>query len=65
MNCETLAEGILAAIKESPLKVPLVIRMEGTNVEEGKALLEKAGLPIITAEGLAEAAEKVVSVLKG
>jgi len=65
MNCETLAEGILAAIRETALRVPLVIRMEGTSVDKGKELLHRSKLPIITAEGLAEAAEKVVSVLKG
>ncbi|MBS0604610.1 MAG: ADP-forming succinate--CoA ligase subunit beta [Verrucomicrobia bacterium] len=65
MNCATLAEGIIAAVKEMGIKVPLVVRMEGTNVEEGKKLLEKSKLPIITADGLAEAAEKVCAVLKG
>lgn len=64
MNCATLAEGIIAAMKEIGIKVPLVVRMEGTNVEEGKKLLEKSKLPIITADGLAEAAKKVCAVLK-
>jgi succinyl-CoA synthetase beta subunit len=64
MNCATLAEGIIAAVKEMGIKVPLVVRMEGTNVEEGKKLLEKSKLPIITADGLAEAAKKVCAVLK-
>jgi succinyl-CoA synthetase beta subunit len=64
MNCATLAEGIIAAMTEMGIKVPLVVRMEGTNVEEGKKLLEKSKLPIITADGLAEAAEKVCAVLK-
>jgi succinyl-CoA synthetase beta subunit len=64
MNCATLAEGIIAAVKEMGIRVPLVVRMEGTNVEEGKKLLETSKLPIITADGLAEAAEKVCAVLK-
>jgi succinyl-CoA synthetase beta subunit len=64
MNCATLAEGIIEAMKEMGIKVPLVVRMEGTNVEEGKRLLEKSKLPIITADGLAQAAEKVCAVLK-
>lgn len=64
MNCATLAEGIIAAMKEMGIKVPLVVRMEGTNVEEGKRLLEHSKLPIITADGLAEAAEKICAVLK-
>ncbi len=64
MNCATLAEGIIYAANEMGIKVPLVVRMEGTNVEEGKKLLEKSKLPIITADGLAEAAEKVCAQLK-
>lgn len=59
MNCATLAEGIIHAVKEMGIKVPLVVRMEGTNVEEGKKLLEHSKLPIITADGLSEAAEKI------
>jgi succinyl-CoA synthetase beta subunit len=64
MNCATLAEGIIDAVREMGIKVPLVVRMEGTNVEEGKRLLEKSKLPIITADGLTEAAEKVCAQLK-
>ncbi len=52
MNCATLAEGIITAMNEMGIKVPLVVRMEGTNVEEGKKLLEKSKLPIITADHL-------------
>lgn len=63
MNCATLAEGIIAAVKEMGIKVPLVVRMEGTNVDEGKNLLKHSQLPIITADSLAEAAEKVCAVL--
>lgn len=65
MNCATLAEGIIAAGKEMGIKVPLVVRMEGTNVEEGKKLLAHSTLSIITADGLSEAAKKVCAVLKG
>lgn len=65
MNCATLAEGIIAAVKEMGIKVPLVVRMEGTNVEEGKRLLRESKLPIITADGLKKAAEEVCSVLQG
>ena len=64
MRCDVVAEGILTAIKEVGVKVPLVVRLEGTNVEEGKAILKKSGLNIITAPGFAEAAEKVVASLK-
>jgi succinyl-CoA synthetase beta subunit len=64
MNCGTLAEGIIAAVKEMHLHVPLVVRMEGTNVDEGKKLLEKSKLPIITADGLTEAAEKIVASIR-
>lgn len=64
MNCATLAEGIIAAASEMEIKVPLVVRMEGTNVEEGKKMLQKSNLSIVTADGLAEAAEKVCATLK-
>lgn len=64
MNCAILAEGIIEAAKENGIKVPLVVRMEGTNVEQGKKLLKDSNLAIITAEGLAEAAEKVASYIK-
>lgn len=64
MNCGTLAEGILAAAKESHIRVPLIVRMEGTNVEEGKRLLKNSKLSIVTADSLAEAAEKAVAALK-
>ena len=65
MNCATLAEGIITAAKELHVKVPLVVRMEGTNVEEGKRLLEHSGVKIITADGLIQAAEKVVAAARG
>jgi succinyl-CoA synthetase beta subunit len=60
MNCATIAEGILTALKEHPIKIPLVVRMEGTNVEQGKKMLEKSGLKILTADNLTDAATVVV-----
>ena len=64
MNCATIAEGILSALKSKPLSIPLVVRMEGTNVEEGKKMLQKSGLKIITASNLAEAAATVVKEVR-
>ncbi len=63
MDCAVLAEGIIAAIKECAIKVPLIVRMEGTNVEVGRRLLQEAKLSVITADSLAEAAEKSVAIL--
>ncbi len=60
MNCATIAEGILTALAEHPIKIPLVVRMEGTNVEEGKKMLAKSGLKIHTADKLEDAATLVV-----
>jgi succinyl-CoA synthetase beta subunit len=60
MKCDVIAEGVIAAAKEVSLSVPLVVRLEGTNVEKGKELLNNSGLPIISADNLADAAEKVV-----
>ena len=65
MNCATIAEGLLSAAEHTSVKIPLVVRMEGTNVEEGKALLAKSDLKITTADSLEEAAEKIVKVLHG
>ncbi len=68
MNCATIAEGVLAAAADLGIRVPLVVRLEGTNVEEGKQLLEHSRLAITTADSLSEAAEKVVAAanhLKG
>ncbi len=64
MKCDVIAEGVIAAAKEVSLNVPLVVRLEGTNVEEGKAKLAGSGLPIISADNLADAAEKVVKATK-
>jgi succinyl-CoA synthetase beta subunit len=64
MNCGTLAEGIIAAASQLSLKVPLVVRLEGTNVEQGKKLLEHSKLAIKSVSSMAEGAEEVVKVLK-
>ena len=65
MKCDIIAEGVIAAAKEIGLKVPLVVRLEGTNVEKGKQILAGSGLKIIPADGLTDAAKKVVSASKG
>ena len=65
MNCATIAEGVIHAAKELHVKVPIVVRLEGTNVQEGKRLFAQSGLKIATADGLADAAEKVVHAAKG
>ena len=64
MRCDWIAQGLLNATKEMKVKVPLVVRLAGTNVEEGRALLAKASLPITTANDLAEAAQRVVELAK-
>ena len=64
MKCDTIAEGVVAAAKEVKLGVPLVVRMKGTNEHLGKEILAKSGLPIITADNMAQAAEKVVAAAK-
>ncbi|MCB0393619.1 MAG: ADP-forming succinate--CoA ligase subunit beta [Bdellovibrionales bacterium] len=65
MKCDIIAEGIIAATKELGLKVPLVVRLEGTNVEKGKELLAASGLDIQPANDLSDAAQKVVNAVKG
>jgi succinyl-CoA synthetase beta subunit len=60
MRCDVIAQGIIAASKAVALKVPLVVRMKGTNEQEGRALLAQSGLPIISANDMADAAKKVV-----
>ncbi|GGC15739.1 succinate--CoA ligase [ADP-forming] subunit beta [Oxalicibacterium flavum] len=65
MRCDTIANGVIAAAKQVDLKVPLVVRMAGTNEELGKQILAESGLPIITANNMAEAAEKVVNAAQG
>jgi succinyl-CoA synthetase beta subunit len=64
MDCAVLAEGVVSAIREFSIQVPLVVRMEGTNVEKGKAILKEANLAIISADSLSEAAEKAVGCTK-
>lgn len=64
MKCDIIAEGIIAAAKEVQLAVPLVVRLEGTNVEKGKEILSKSGLAIIPADNLADAAQKVVDATR-
>lgn len=61
MNCAVLAEGIIAAAEECNITVPLVVRMEGTNVEEGKKLLKDSGLKITTVDSMADAAQRIVA----
>ena len=65
MKCDTIAAGIIAAAREVKLDVPLVVRMKGTNDELGRKMLAESGLPIITAENMGEAAEKVVAAARG
>ena len=64
MKCDTIATGVITACKATNLSVPLVVRMKGTNEELGKKMLAESGLPIISADSMAEAAEKVVAALK-
>jgi succinyl-CoA synthetase beta subunit len=61
LRCDVLAQGVIAAVQELDVKVPIVIRMEGTNVEEGKRMLAESGLNFQTADGMGDAAEKVVA----
>jgi succinyl-CoA synthetase beta subunit len=64
MRCDVIADGIVAAAREVDLKVPLVVRLEGTNVKKGKAILAQSGLPIIAADDLGDAAKKIVAQVK-
>jgi len=64
MKCDVIAEGVVAAAREVHLKVPLVVRLEGTNVDLGKKILAESGLPIISASDMADAAEKVVAAAR-
>jgi succinyl-CoA synthetase beta subunit len=63
MRCDTIAEGVIAACKAVNLSVPLVVRMKGTNEDLGKKMLAESGLPIISADTMAEAAQKVVAAV--
>jgi succinyl-CoA synthetase beta subunit len=63
MRCDIVAEGILAAVKETGLNMPLVVRLEGTNVELGKKIIAESGLNVINADDLDDAAQKVVAAV--
>jgi succinyl-CoA synthetase beta subunit len=65
MQCDIIASGIVAAVKETHLKLPLVVRLEGNNVNLGKQILKDSGLPIISGDSMADAAQKVVKAVKG
>ena len=64
MRCDVIAEGVIAAAKEVHLNVPLVVRLEGTNVDLGKKILSQSGLPIVSGTNLADAAEKIIKAIK-
>jgi succinyl-CoA synthetase beta subunit len=65
LRCDVLASGVIAAVKELDVQVPIVVRMEGTNVEEGKRMLGESGLNFAAADGMGDAATKVVALAKG
>ena len=65
MRCDIIAEGVVAAVKDVGLEVPLVVRLEGTNVEKGKEIINNSGLNVIAADDLSDAAEKIVKAVKG
>ncbi|MGK8232764.1 succinyl-CoA synthetase, beta subunit [Roseovarius sp. EC-HK134] len=65
MRCDVIAEGVVAAVKEVGLKVPLVVRLEGTNVEKGKEIINTSGLDVIAADDLKDGAQKIVKAVKG
>ena len=64
LKCDTIADGIVAAARETHLAVPLVVRMKGTNEDLGKKILAESGLPIIAADTMADAATKIVAAVK-
>ena len=64
MRCDIIAEGVVAAANELEIKIPLVVRLEGTKVEEGKKIMKDSGLDIIAADNLSDAARKIVSSVK-
>ncbi|MGI9388659.1 MAG: ADP-forming succinate--CoA ligase subunit beta [Boseongicola sp.] len=65
MRCDVIAEGVVAAVKEVGLQVPLVVRLEGTNVEEGKRIINESDVDVIAADDLKDGAEKIVKAVKG
>jgi succinyl-CoA synthetase beta subunit len=64
MRCDVIARGIIDAAKDIELKIPLIVRLEGTNVKEGKKLLEQSGIRVVTADDLDDAAQKAVASLR-
>ena len=64
MRCDVIAEGVVAAARDLQLTVPLVVRLEGTNVAQGREIMARSNLPIIPADSLADAAEKIVAAVK-
>jgi succinyl-CoA synthetase beta subunit len=64
MKCDVIAEGVITAVKEVGLTVPLVVRLEGTNVEQGKKLIQESGLDVVTGDSLRDAAQKIVEMTK-
>ena len=65
MRCDVVANAVVAATKELGLKVPLVVRLEGTNVDEGKKILDQSGLRIQSASSMGDGAQKIVAAIKG
>ncbi|MBO6730395.1 MAG: succinate--CoA ligase subunit beta, partial [Maricaulis sp.] len=65
MRCDIIAEGVVVAVKEVGLQVPLVVRLEGTNVQLGKDIINNSGLNVIAADDLDDAAQKIVAAVKG
>jgi succinyl-CoA synthetase beta subunit len=65
MRCDIVAEGVVAAVKDVGVKVPIVVRLEGTNVEKGREILRTSGLAFRVADGMRDAAEKVVAAAAG
>jgi len=64
MKCDVIAEGVVAAVRDVGLKVPLVVRLEGTNVELGKKIITDSGLNVLPADDLNDAAQKIVKAVK-
>ena len=64
MKCDVIAEGVVEATKQVGLEIPLVVRLEGTNVDLGKKILNESGLNITSADSMADGAEKIVSMVK-
>ena len=65
MRCDLIADGIISAVKEVGVKVPVIARLEGTNVEKGRKILKESGLDIIAAKDLTDAAKKAVQAVEG